>query len=95
MRPNLRGAGDALIHINRKAHAKRFRHALEACEPYSPPILLLDPSSAHAFVERGFTQKQQLIDWLGANAVVTAREYWDDPWVQTLITPLDVTVEGT
>ena len=66
---------------------QRFRHALEACEPYSPPILLLDPSSAHAFVERGFTKKQQLIDWLGANAVVTAREYWDDPWVQTLIKP--------
>lgn len=66
---------------------QRFRHALAACEPYSPPILLLDPSAARGFVERGFTRKQQLIDWLGDNAVVTAREYWDDPWVQTLIKP--------
>jgi hypothetical protein len=31
--------------------------------------------------------KQQLSAWLGADAVVTARGYWDDPWVQTLIKP--------
>lgn len=66
---------------------QRFRHALAACEPYSAPMLLLDPSAARGFVERGFERKQQLVDWLADNAVVTAREYWDDPWVQTLIKP--------
>lgn len=66
---------------------QRFRHALAACEPYSPPILLLDPSVARGFVDKGFAKKQQLIDWLAENAQVAAREYWDDPWTQTLIKP--------
>lgn len=66
---------------------QRFRHCLEACEPYSPPILLLDPLVAHGFVERGFATKQQLIDWCAENARVTAREFWDDPWTQTLLKP--------
>jgi hypothetical protein len=66
---------------------QRFRHCLAACEPYSPPIVLLDPSVARGFVERGFEKKQQLIDWLGESARVPAREYWDDPWVQTLVKP--------
>lgn len=66
---------------------QRFRHALAACEPYNPPILLLDPSAARGFVERGYVRKQQLIDWMAANATVPAGEYWDDPWVQTLIKP--------
>ena len=42
---------------------------------------------ARGFVERGFARKQQLIDWLAENAQVTAREYWDDPWTQTLVKP--------
>jgi hypothetical protein len=66
---------------------ERLRHCLAACEPYSPPILLLDPQTARGFVDRGFAHKQQLIDWLADNARVTAREYWDDQWVQTLIKP--------
>ncbi len=66
---------------------QRFRHCLAACEPYNPPIVLLDPSVARGFVERGFAKKQQLIDWLAENAQVTAREYWDDPWTQTLVKP--------
>lgn len=71
----------------RETWEQRFRHALRACEPYSPPIVLLDPSVARGFVERGFAKKQQLIDWCAENAQVTAREYWDDPWTQTLIKP--------
>jgi len=66
---------------------ERFRHCLAACESYSAPILLLDPIVARGLVERGFTHKQQLIEWLADNARVTAREYWDDQWVQTLIKP--------
>ena len=66
---------------------QRFRHCLAACEPYSPPIVLLDPSVAHGFVERGFKTKQALIAWLAENARVTAREFWDDPWTTTLLKP--------
>lgn len=71
----------------RETWEQRFRHTLAACEPYSPPIVLLDPSVARGFVDRGFAKKQQLIGWLAENAQVTAREYWDDPWTQTLIKP--------
>ena len=42
------------------------------------------------FVERGMTTKEQLIDWMAANARLPAREYWDDQWVQTLLRPLAV-----
>ncbi len=66
---------------------QRFRHCLAACEPYSPPILLLDPSAAKAFVERGLATKRQVIDWLADNAQVSAREFWDDPWTTTLLKP--------
>ena len=71
----------------RETWEQRFRHALAACEPYPPPMLLLDPSTARGFVDRGFARKQQLIDWVADNARVTAREYWDDQWVQTLVRP--------
>ena len=65
----------------------RFRNCLAACEPYSPPILVLDPSAAREFVARGFATKRQLIDWIAANARVSAREFWDDPWTMTLLKP--------
>jgi hypothetical protein len=71
----------------RETWEQRFTHCLQACEPYSPPIILLDPSVAHGFVERGFKSKQQLIAWCAEHARITAREYWDDPWTQTLIKP--------
>lgn len=71
----------------RETWEQRFTHALQACEHYAPPIVLLDPSVAAGFVAKGFAKKQQLIDWMADHARVPAREYWDDPWVQTLIKP--------
>ncbi len=55
-----------------------------------PPLLVVDPIVACLFVERGMTTKQKLIDWCAANALLPAREYWDDQWVQTLLRPLAV-----
>ncbi len=37
---------------------------------------------------RGFDTKKTLIEWCAENARLTAREYWDNPWTQTLIRPL-------
>jgi hypothetical protein len=71
----------------RESWQERFRHALAAAESYAPPIILLDPSAARGFVERGIRSKEELVEWCAANALVTARDYWDDPWVQTLIKP--------
>ena len=66
---------------------ERFRQCLLACESYSAPIILMDPSVARSFVELGFGTKEQLTTWCAQNAMMLAREYWDDPWVQTLIKP--------
>jgi hypothetical protein len=71
----------------REAWEEKFRHCLSACEPYLAPILVLDPLAARGLVERGFDTKQKLIDWCWENARITAREYWENPWTQTLIRP--------
>lgn len=55
-----------------------------------PPLLVMDPIVARLFVERGMDTREKLIDWCAANALLPAREYWDDQWVQTLLRPLAV-----
>ena len=67
---------------------QKFRHCLQACEPYLAPLLILDPIVARELVERGFNSKTKLIEWCAETARLTAREYWDNPWAQTLIRPL-------
>ena len=44
---------------------------------------VLDPIVARGFVDRGFDTKEKLIDWCAENALLTAREYWDNQWIQT------------
>jgi len=75
----------------RDTWALRLIHLLTACEPYLAPLLVLDPLAARGFVERGFDTKKKLIEWCAENALLTAREYWDNPWTQTLIRPLALT----
>ena len=51
------------------------------------PCLVLDPIVARLFEARGINSKQDLIEWCAKNARVTARDYWDDQWVQTRVLP--------
>lgn len=67
---------------------QKFRHCLAACEPYLAPVLILDPIVARGFVERGFDTKRKLIEWCAENARLTAREYWDNQWMQSFIRPV-------
>ena len=69
---------------------QKFRHCLAACEPFIGPIIVLDPLVAKGFVERGMDTKQKLIRWCVENARLTAREYWDNQWSQTLLRPYAV-----
>ena len=75
---------------------ERFRRSLTAADPFSStrsgvgPIVVLDPLSARQFVERGFDQKQKLVDWLAENSLLPAGEYWDNMWMQTIVRPLAV-----
>jgi hypothetical protein len=66
---------------------EKMRHALAAVEQYSPPLLVIDPIAARGFADLGFDTKEKLIDWCADNALLTAREYWDNQWIQYLMRP--------
>jgi hypothetical protein len=72
----------------RETWQEKFRHVLAAAEHYLPPLVVMDPIVARGFTELGFDTKESLAEWLATNTHVTAREYWDNPWVQTLFRPL-------
>jgi hypothetical protein len=50
----------------------------------------MDPLCARGFVERGFDTREKLARWFSENGRMSAREYWDNEWVQTLLRPLAV-----
>jgi hypothetical protein len=66
---------------------QKFTRSLQACDPYTGPIVALDPLVARGFAEMGFDTKQKLIDWCVEHARLPAREYWDNQWIQTLHHP--------
>jgi hypothetical protein len=63
---------------------EKMRHTLAAVEQYSPPLFVMDPIVARGFVELGFDTKEKLIAWCAKNALLTAREYWDNQSIQLL-----------
>ena len=71
----------------REEWQEKFRRAFAASEARESPLIVMDPIVARGFVEKGFDTKQKLIDWCADNAVLPAREYWNDQWVQSLILP--------
>jgi hypothetical protein len=71
----------------RETWQEKFTRSLQACDPYTGPIIALDPLVARAFVELGFDTKQKLIDWCVEHARLPAKEYWDNQWIQTLHRP--------
>jgi hypothetical protein len=73
----------------REAWQDKMRRCL-AAGAHFPPLLVMDPIVARLYIERGIRTKQQLIDWCAENALLPAKEYWDDMWVQTLSRPLAV-----
>jgi len=71
----------------RETWQELFRRSLSACDPFSGPVLVLDPIVARGFVDKGFDTKAKLIQWCVENSILTAREYWDNQWVQTILLP--------
>lgn len=71
----------------RETWQEKFTRSLQACDPYTGPIIALDPLVARGFFERGFDTKEKLIDWCVEHATLPAREYWDNQWIQTLHRP--------
>src|SRR3989454_2754374 len=61
---------------------------LRGMDPHIPPTLLLDPITAHQFIDRGgFRTKAALIDWLYDHARIPAGEFWDNQLVQNYLYP--------
>jgi len=73
----------------RETWKDKFIRCLTATDHYSPPLIVMDPIVARAFVDLGFT-KQSLIEWCAENAKLPAKNYWDDQWVTTLVRPLAI-----
>jgi hypothetical protein len=66
---------------------EKMRHSLAAVEQYSQPLFVMDPIVARGFVDLGFDTKEKFIQWCADNALLTAREYWDNQWIQYLMRP--------
>jgi hypothetical protein len=65
----------------------KFTRSLQACDPYTGPVIALDPIVARGFVDLGFDTKAKLLDWCVEHARIPAREYWDNQWIQTILRP--------
>jgi len=73
----------------RKTWSEQWRRIL-ATFNYTPPLIVLDPITARGFAALGFDSKEKLIEWCAENARLSARDYWDEQWIQTLYRPLGV-----
>ena len=69
---------------------EKFIRCLTAIDHNQAPLIVMDPIVARLFVDLGFDTKEKLATWCAENAMMPAREYWDDQWVQTLTHPLAV-----
>jgi hypothetical protein len=69
---------------------EKFIRCLTSIDHNQAPLIVMDPIVARLFVDLGFDSKEKLATWCAENAVMPAREYWDDQWVQTLTHPLAV-----
>jgi hypothetical protein len=69
----------------RESWQEKLRKSFAAAEPYLPPIFVMDPIVARGFVELGFDSKDKLIEWCARNARLTANEYWDNQWTQSVL----------
>jgi hypothetical protein len=65
---------------------EHFIRCLLGTDHYNPPLIVMDPLVARAFVDLGFSKKS-LIEWCAENANMPARNYWDNQWVTTLVRP--------
>ncbi len=70
----------------RETWKETFIRCLVGTDHYSPPLIVMDPLVARAFVDLGFSKKS-LIEWCAENAKLPARNYWDNQWMTTLIRP--------
>jgi hypothetical protein len=69
------------------AWREHFQRQLQACDPFTGPIVALDPLAANKLVDYGFDTREKLAEFLSESSALPAREYWDNQWMQTLVRP--------
>jgi hypothetical protein len=69
----------------RETWQDKLKKSFAAAEPYLPPVFVMDPIVARGFVELGYDGKDELIEWCARNARLTAHEYWDNQWTQSVL----------
>ena len=74
----------------RETWKEELRRALAGCEQHLAPLFVMDPLCARGFADLGFDSREKLARWISENGRMSAREYWDNEWVQTLLRPLAV-----
>ena len=77
-----------LLGLREKHWREHIRYMLRGMNPHFPPTLILDPTTARQFVDRGgFDTKEKLIQWVFDNATMPAGVFWDYQLVQNYIYP--------
>ncbi len=72
----------------RETWKEEFGRVFAGCEQHLAPLFVMDPICARGFVDLGFDKREKLQRWFSENGRLSAREYWDNQWVQTLLRPL-------
>jgi hypothetical protein len=74
--------------VREKYWREHVKSMLRGMDAHSAPTFLLDPIAARQFIDRGgFDTKEKMIDWVYANALMPAGEYWDYQLIQNYIYP--------
>jgi hypothetical protein len=69
--------GNAWTEGMRSTWKEKVVAMLTAQDPYMGTLLVLDPLAAHELAALGFTERQQLTDWIYEHVRIPARRYWD------------------
>jgi hypothetical protein len=74
--------------LREKYWREHVRDMLIGTDAQARPCLLLDPITAHQFIDRGgFAKKKDLIRWIHETAELPAGRYWDLQLIQNYVYP--------
>jgi hypothetical protein len=74
--------------LRRKHWKTHVIQMLRGMDPHHNPTFVLDPITAHQFVDRGgFDTAEKLIDWVHENGTMKAEVYWDYQLIENYVAP--------
>ena len=77
-----------MLGLREKHWETHVQNMLRGVNPHHAPCFVLDPITAHQFVDRGgFDTVNKLIDWVYETATMEAGVYWDYQLVENYVRP--------